>query len=121
MTVTHTRPVGGPNYAAVRAAGISPQLRNERVPLLDRYGIHFDNTRVPSAVIDREGCLLIGGHPDQARTASLWQRLRSDWRDFLAFYGNGWMFLRDAAGVETTRPCEVGILGEPTDKGPTSD
>jgi hypothetical protein len=79
VTVTHTRPVGGPNYAALRAAGISPQL--EMDALLDTYGVRFDNPRVLAA-IDREGCLLIGAHPDQAR--SLEQRLRSDWRDFLA-------------------------------------
>jgi hypothetical protein len=79
VTVTHTRPVGGPNYAALRAAGISPQL--EMDALLDTYDVRFDNTRVLAA-IDREGCLLIGAHPDQAR--SLEQRLRSDWRDFLA-------------------------------------
>jgi hypothetical protein len=35
------------------------------------------------AAIDRDGRLLSGADPDQARSVD--QRLRSDWRDFLAW------------------------------------
>jgi hypothetical protein len=79
VTVTHTRPVGGPNYATLCAAGISPQ--GEMDALLRTYGIRFDNPRVLAA-IDREGHLLSGADPDDAR--SLEHRLRGDWKDFLA-------------------------------------
>lgn len=78
VTVTHTRPVGGPNYATLRAAGISPQA--EMDALLSTYGIRYDDPQVLAAV-DRDGHLLSRADPGDAR--SLKQRLRSDWRDFL--------------------------------------
>jgi len=78
VTVTHTRPVGGPNYAMLRAAGISPQA--EMDALLSRYGIRYDDPQVLAAV-DRDGHLLSLADPGDANR--LKQHMRSDWRDFL--------------------------------------
>ncbi|HEX4523298.1 MAG TPA: DUF707 domain-containing protein [Casimicrobiaceae bacterium] len=78
VTVTHTRPVGGPNYTMLRAAGISPQA--EMDALLSTYGIRYDDPKVLAAV-DRDGRLLSRADPDDA--SRLKQRLRNDWRDFL--------------------------------------
>lgn len=79
VTVTHTRRSGGPNYATLRAAGISPLA--EMQALLRTYGIPLDRPQVLAA-IDREGHLLSGADPGDAK--SLEQRLRRDWSDFLA-------------------------------------
>ena len=79
--VTHTRPVGGPTYDKLRAAGVTP--RAELVALKRKFGIPVDIYPHVSAALDAEGnsldCMLSG---DRARIGEL---LARDWSAFEAF------------------------------------
>ena len=61
VEMTHTRPVGGPTYAALRELGIS--AAEERVALLARHGIGADVAPLIYAAIDRSGRHLDGFLP----------------------------------------------------------
>lgn len=83
VTMTHTRPVGGPNYSALRATGVGPGV--EAQSLRRRYGIAPGERPRVLAAIDRHGALLDAARPADA--AIIAQCLRSDWIEFVASRG----------------------------------
>ena len=80
VTVTHTRPIGGPNYAALRGTGIAPGA--EAQSLRRRHGIAPDERPRVLAAVDRAGTLLDAARPADAEILAY--RMRSDWDEFLA-------------------------------------
>ncbi|MGH8798636.1 MAG: DUF707 domain-containing protein [Casimicrobiaceae bacterium] len=56
VAITHTRPIGGPNYAGMRALGVTP--KEELDGLFAKYAIPADIHPVICAAIDAGGTLL---------------------------------------------------------------
>jgi hypothetical protein len=56
LPMTHTRPVGGPNYDKLREAGLS--AADEADALMMKYGIPLDSRAMVYLGIDREGRIL---------------------------------------------------------------
>ena len=61
VTVTHTRPVGGPAYDKLRAAGVTPHAELEA--LMRSFGICYDARPHVFAAIERDGTPLEQGDP----------------------------------------------------------
>jgi hypothetical protein len=80
VLMTHTRPVGGPNYSALRGAGVAPGV--EAQSLRRRHGIAPDERPRVLAAIDHSGALLDAERPADAEI--LVHCLRNDWAEFLA-------------------------------------
>ena len=78
--VTHTRPVGGPNYAALRESGETPSEEARRI--LGARGIASDQWPRMIAAIDRAGNELRADDPQEA--AVIEALCRRDWLDFIA-------------------------------------
>lgn len=73
VTVTHTRPVGGPAYDLLRAEGRSPH--DERVRVLARHGLPAEPLARVLGAIDRHGRYLDGRRGgDAGRIARLLER-----------------------------------------------
>lgn len=100
-TVTHTRPVGGPTYDALRAIGRHPL--GERAALLAQYGLPATPHPSVLAAIERSGHLLDGRRPDDA--ARILRRIEGDVR----------AIVEARAGIP---PAELGT--RPTDLAPRS-
>ena len=66
VEITHTRPLGGPNYDELRALGAAP--RQEQARLFRKYGIPLDIEPVILAAIDAHGSLLTDASPAEADT-----------------------------------------------------
>lgn len=66
VEITHTRPLGGPNYDELRALGTTP--RQEQARLFRKYGIPPDIEPVIVAAIDARGTLLSGASQTEADT-----------------------------------------------------
>ena len=79
VTVTHTRPVGGPNRSLLLAAGVLPAVEAET--LRRKFGIAVDGKPQVLAAVDRNGRRLERAHPPDAEVLDA--RLRGDWADFL--------------------------------------
>ncbi len=73
VEITHTRPLGGPNYAELRAGGVMPRDELER--LFSKYQIPTTLESVISAAIDASGALLTAASPAEAEAL---RRLCSD-------------------------------------------
>jgi hypothetical protein len=97
--VTHTRPVGGPTYDKLRAAGVTPLA--EAHALMRRFGIPPDiRVRLPGA-IDGEGNLLDAAKaPDAARMRMLLARDRASFDAFRA----KWAPEQQPGAMSTRRP-----------------
>ena len=81
VVVTHTRPVGGPNYDPLRAAGVTPHAEGEA--LLRRFGIPLGEAPAIFAALDVDGNLLEGARPDdRARIVALLARDQAAFRAF---------------------------------------
>jgi len=80
VVVTHTRPVGGPNYDALRDSGITPVA--EAQSLRRRHGIAPGERPRVLAAIDRAGTRLDVARPLEAQV--LEHLLRNDWAEFVA-------------------------------------
>jgi hypothetical protein len=81
VVVTHTRPIGGPTYDRLRAAGITPRAEGEA--LLRRFGIPLGKVPEVFAALDADGNLLEQSRSDDcARIDALRAR---DWAAFGAF------------------------------------
>jgi hypothetical protein len=61
VTVTHTRPVGGPTYDRLKESGVS--AHEEARALLQRLGVPPGTRQTITAAIDRSGRFLHGGEP----------------------------------------------------------
>jgi len=79
-SVTHTRPVGGPNYAKLRESGID--ARDERDEVLRKYGVPLDVEAHLLSAIDRDGNRLDAAKSRDAKILA--ERCHRDWTDFLA-------------------------------------
>jgi hypothetical protein len=76
VAVTHTRPVGGPTYDKLRAAGITPHAEFEA--LKRKFGIPLDIRPQVFAALDAEGNLLDAARSeDHARIRALLARDRA--------------------------------------------
>ncbi|HUH94248.1 MAG TPA: DUF707 domain-containing protein [Casimicrobiaceae bacterium] len=78
--VTHTRPVGGPNYAALRELGSTPHEEGRR--LLAMHGISPRQAPRVLAAIDCDGRLLRAEDPQDAATIE--ELCRRDRLEFIA-------------------------------------
>jgi hypothetical protein len=78
VEVTHTRPVGGPSYDRLRAAGVSAV--DEARDLCRRYGI--DHDRAPRVIAAVDNCGRVFDAANPADAAALQALLVSDWRAF---------------------------------------
>jgi hypothetical protein len=66
LQMTHTRPVGGPTYDKLRAAGLT--AADEADALMVKYGIPLDSRALVYAGIDRDGRALDGRDADERAT-----------------------------------------------------
>lgn len=73
VEITHTRPVGGPNYDELRALGITAE--DDLVSLFQKYDIPWDTKLVTSAAVDRSGARLTRAVPAEAEVL---RKLRAD-------------------------------------------
>ncbi|MEP7183071.1 MAG: DUF707 domain-containing protein [Betaproteobacteria bacterium] len=80
VEMTHTRPVGGPTYGALRDRGIS--AADEGAALMQRYGIARGQAPSVIAAIARDGRLLAAATP--ADVVLLRERIAHDEQLFLA-------------------------------------
>lgn len=85
IEVTHTRPVGGPDYPWLAAEGINAM--DERAETLRRYGMPTMPEATVSAAITDDGHMLDPLLPEQR--IELERRLIADWAAFKAATGRG--------------------------------
>jgi hypothetical protein len=81
VSVTHTRPIGGPSYDRLKTMGISPvdEARSTR----RRHGVPQGTRQTITAAIDRTGRFLHGADPRTSATIDA--LMRRDWTEFAAY------------------------------------
>jgi hypothetical protein len=95
VTVTHTRPVGGPTYDRLKESGVS--AHEEARALLHRLGVPPGTRQTITAAIDRSGRFLHGGEPRGVEAINALARV--DLAEINAYRG-----AVDPAVVGTPRP-----------------
>ncbi len=78
LSITHTRPVGGPTYDRLREAGLSPI--DEGHATLRRHGVPNDTRQMITGALERNGRFLHGG--DRAAVDEMSALARRDWAAF---------------------------------------